>query len=340
MFKLYGCTFMRGVDKLDYPYLEMLESMGAITQKVYLALGASDDNTGANIRKLSNIEVIDTVWEDKFSGDGGSIFSRQANIALDKLRSDHGHEDDAWALFLHCDEIIHPNQFEELKNNIEAAIKDGHDAIRMRFIHFWKDHYHMAISKRWQPLEIRAFKLKSNIVCHGDAQGFTGFHSQVDSDILLLHYGHVRPAEQHKAKQEEIMRRIRPAEKFDKYWKREKKAFAKTKLQPVLIKHPEFMKKRIERLGDKFTLPEVDRVCIFGNKNEFSSDIINSINAKEIIWNKKISGVPCVHINPSLIDRFFSGEPKSVMMESHLSTPWSKDMELILRLSRVGVSQK
>ncbi|EQC43374.1 glycosyltransferase family 2 protein [Bacteriovorax sp. Seq25_V] len=340
MTKLYGFTFMRGVDKLDYPYLEMLESMSGLTDKIYLALGDSDDKTGENVRKLPNVDVIDTTWEDKYSGDGGTIFSRQANIALDKLRAEHGDEDDAWALFLHCDEIIHPDQYQELKDKIEEAKANGHDAVRVRFIHFWKDHYHMAINKRWQPMEIRAFKLKSNIVCHGDAQGFSGFNSQIDSDVLLLHYGHVRPAEQHKAKQEEIMRRIRPAEKFDKYWKREKKAFAKTKLAPVLIKHPEFMRSRIERLGDMFDLPEAGRICIFGNRLDFQKSTLDRINAKEIIWNKKVPGALFMHMNPGLIDRILYNEPKSVNMESHLATDWSKDMQLILRLSRLGVSQK
>jgi len=45
-------------------------------------------------------------------------------------------------------------------------------------------------------------------------------------------------------------------------------------------------------------------------------------------------------MEPSIIDRLLYNEPKSVNMDSHLATDWSKDMQLLLRLSRLGVSQK
>ena len=345
--KLYGFTFMRGVDCLDYPYMEMLGSMSELTEKIYLALGESDDKTGENVAKLPNVDVINTTWEDKYMGDGGKIFSQQANVALKKLREDHGDEDDAWALFLHCDEIIHPDQYEQLLNDIEKAIAEGADSVRLRFLHFWKDHYHIAVNKRWQPAEIRAFKLKSKIECHGDAQGFHQFNKQVDSNVNLFHYGHVRPAEQHKLKQEEIMRRIRPAEKFNKYWKREEKAFANTKILPINCRHPEFMRSRIERLNDLFDLPQKDIVHIVANKNDFSDDFIKHINAKEVKWYGSSSEVPSLErkdsmivVKPTLWERFRYNQPKSVKMDSPLASDWCPDMDLLFRLSFKGYSQK
>ncbi|MDD0852484.1 hypothetical protein HBN50_05210 [Halobacteriovorax sp. GB3] len=347
MTKFYGFTFMRGVDKLDYPYMEMLESMSGLVDEIYLALGDSEDKTGERVKTLGKVKVIDTVWEDKYMGDGGMIFSQQANVALDELRKDHGNEDDAWAIFLHCDEIIHPSEYKKLKEDIEAAIASGADAVRLRFLHYWKDHYHIAVNKRWQPAEIRAFKLKSDIICHGDAQGFSGYKKQVDSDVCLYHYGHVRPAEQHKLKQEEIMRRIRPAAKFNKYWSREKKAFAKTKMQKVLIEHPSFMKERVERLRDPFELETKKVVYIVGDYTEFSEDITSKINADEVNFVLTSEEVPFEHrfknmviMKPSLMERIQYDQPKSVDMESDLASSWSKDFELILRLSNIDVSVK
>ena len=347
MTKLYGFTFMRGVDRLDYPYMEMLQSMGDITEKIYLALGDSDDETGKNVKSLSNVEVIDTKWEDKYMGDGGKIFSQQANVALDALKKEHGNEDDTWALFLHCDEIIHPAEYDQLMTDLHRAIKEGADAIRLRFLHFWKDHYHIASNKRWQPAEIRLFKLKSPIECFGDAQGFHKFKKQIDSDVNLFHYGHVRPAEQHKLKQEEIMRRIRPAEKFNKYWSREKKAFAKTKMLPINCKHPEFMRSRIERLDDKFDLPEKEELHIVGNQANYSQKFINSINVKNLTWHKLRETVPknkrkksMVIVNPSFGEQVIFKQPKSVKMESPLAKDWSPEMELLFRISQKGYSQK
>ncbi|WP_290734053.1 hypothetical protein [Halobacteriovorax sp. JY17] len=347
MTKIYGFTFMRGVDRLDYPYMEMLESMGNLTEKIYLALGDSDDNTGKNVRTLPNVEVIDTTWEDKYMGDGGKIFSQQANVALDRLREVHGEEDDAWALFLHCDEIIHPAEYQQLQEDLKKAIAEGADAIRLRFLHFWKDHYHIAANKRWQPAEIRLFKLKSPIVCYGDAQGFDKFTKQIDSDVNLFHYGHVRPAEQHKLKQEEIMRRIRPAEKFNKYWNREKKAFAKTKMLTIFCKHPEFMRDRIERLGDNFDLPEKEELHIVGNKKNYSTKFLNSLNVKSITWHDSRETVPknkrkkdMIIVRPSFGEQIIFKQPKSVKMESPLAKEWSPEMELLFRISEKDCSQK
>jgi hypothetical protein len=347
MTKLYGFTFMRGVDKLDYPYMEMLESMSGLTEKIYLALGDSDDDTEKNVRSLSNVEVINTTWEDKYMGDGGKIFSQQANVALKALREEHGDEDDAWALFLHCDEIIHPNEYEQLLIDLKKAIDSSADAIRLRFLHFWKDHYNIASNKRWQPAEIRIFKLKSNIECFGDAQGFHQFTKQVDSNVNLFHYGHVRPAEQHKLKQEEIMRRIRPAEKFNKYWSREKKAFAKTKMLKIFCRHPEFMRSRIERLKDDFDLPKKELLHIVGKEQDYNSNFLNTINVRSLKWHDSVSTIPksdrkdkTVILQPNLLERILYSQPKSVKMESPLAEDWSNEMELLFRISNKGFSQK
>lgn len=343
MTNLYGATFMRGVDKLDYPYLEMLSSMSEITKHTYLALGESDDATASKVKELPNITIINTVWEDRLSGDGGKIFSEQANIAIRKLREEVS-DKEAWVLFLHCDEIIHPNQFELLKSDIERANREGFDSISLRFLHYWKDHYHIAASKRWHPAEIRLFKLNSDIWCFGDAQGFSGSQKRMESDVLIFHYGHVRPIEQHKAKQEEIMKRIRPAQKFSKYWKREQRAFAKTEMLPILILHPEFMKSRIERLGDPFTLRVQEEIYIVSSKI-FSESFLSKINTKKIHLVDNVKKVPAnfrresmVILEPSFIERFLYLQPRSVSMKSKHAKDWSLEMELIMRLSQKGVS--
>ncbi len=337
---------MRGVDRLDYPYLEMLESMSGLTEKIYLAVGDSDDATRSNIEELTNVKVIPTIWEEKYKGDGGRIFSQQANIALGKLREEVKDES-AWALFLHCDEIIHPQEYKKLLQDLERAIKEGADAIRLRFLHFWKNHYHIAVNKRWQPAEIRLFKLHSNIVCYGDAQGFKGFKKQIDSEVNLYHYGHVRPAEQHRLKQIEIMQRIRPAEKFNKYWKREKKAFAKTKVLRINCAHPPFMEERIKRLHDEFNLPAKSSLHIVGDKSSFEDSFLEKINVKELRFYKKVSEVPekdrkenMIVLKPNVWQRFIYKQPESVKMQSPHAKDWSPEMELLLRISQKGFNLK
>ena len=347
MTNLYGFTFMRGVDRLDYPYMEMLKSMSGITSKIYVALGESSDQTAEKISTLANVEIIKTTWEDRYMGDGGKIFAQQANIALDKLRAAHGDEEDAWALFLHCDEIIHPDEYSKLLQDLQLAISTGADAIRLRFLHFWKDHYHIASNKRWQPAEIRLFKLKSDILCYGDAQGFHQYQKQIDSEVNLFHYGHVRPAEQHRLKQEEIMRRIRAANKFNKYWKRERRAFAKTKMLAINCHHPNFMRPRIERLNDQFDLPTKKVIHLVGNPDEYSNYFKDHINVENIYWHQVVQDVPAaerkermVITQPRFWQHLLYQQPLSGKMESPSAEEWSKDMELLLRLSDKGYSQK
>ncbi len=339
--KIYGFSFMRGVDKLDYPYLEMLESMSGLTEKIYLAVGDSDDATRRNIEKLSNVQIIPTVWEEQYTGDGGRIFSQQANVALGKLREEEK-DPEAWALFLHCDEIIHPDEYQRLLEDLQRAIKEGADAIRLRFLHFWKDHYHIAVNKRWQPAEIRLFKLHSSIFCYGDAQGFKGFQKQIDSEVNLYHYGHVRPAEQHKLKQMEIMRRIRPAEKFNKYWKREKRAFAKTEMLRINCAHPPFMRPRIERLQDQFEGVTKDILYIVGEQ-KLDPSILKKIKVKELKFLEKVSDVPSekrkdsmIILKPNLLQRLLYKQPSKVEMKSPHAKEWSPEMDLLLRISQKG----
>ncbi|OFZ27236.1 MAG: hypothetical protein A2381_03530 [Bdellovibrionales bacterium RIFOXYB1_FULL_37_110] len=345
--KCYGFTFMRNVEQFDYPFVEMLTSLSGLVDKIYLALGDSTDGTEDEIRKFNNIEIIRTVWDEKLIGDGGKIFSEQANIALDALRKAHGHEQDAWAIFLHCDEIIHPKEYDELKENIEYAKDNNYDAVKLRFLHFWKDHYHIAICKRWHPAEIRAFKLNTDIYCYGDAQGFRGATKEFCSDVSILHYGHVRDPKQHDAKQREILRRIRPAEKFKKYYNREKKIFAKTKTLPILIDHPHFMKDRIERLRDHFFLPPSEIIYIVGSGSAYKDSIKNKINAKEIHWVKSIKDVPFRFRNKNMIIindhrliklRYRSHVPSQ--MHSPQALAWNPEMMLLLKLSEKGISLK
>jgi hypothetical protein len=342
--KLYSFTFMKGVVKLDYPFMEVLNCLNEITTKTFVAVGSDADQTEEMVRSLPKCQIIKTKWEDSRVGDGGTIFSSQANIALGELRKQH-RDEGAWAIFLHSDEMFHPDDYSFLLKEIAQAEAQGFDAISYPFIHFWKDHYHMAINKRWHPAEVRVFKLDSTIVCHGDAQGFKGAKKEMLSQVSLLHYGHVRSYEHHQAKQNEILRRIRPSDKFDKYKKREEKAFAKTKTFPVLRGHPLMMKDRILRLGDRFELESRDILYIVGDAGLYRTEIKEKIKVKKIYWVGNIAEVPREHRRQNMVVinasswqkiRYNLRVPKA--MESKVAKPFSPDFYLILCLSQKGFS--
>ncbi|MBK22438.1 MAG: hypothetical protein CME70_00415 [Halobacteriovorax sp.] len=346
MTKIYGFSFLKDGVRFDYPFVEAFTSLAGVAEEIYIALGQNDDGTKAILEKLPTIKIIDTVWDMSRMGQGGLIFSEQTNIALEKLREDHGHEESAWGIYLQSDEVIHENSYEKLREDIKKADAQGCDAISFRYFHFWQSHYSIAINKRWYPVEIRAVKLNSKVLNHGDAQGFSGFSKVYESDVYIHHYGHVRDEEKRQEKQKFLIKSIRASEKFQKYFKREQRAFAETKTLPLLLNHPAVMKDRIERMGESFSKSPSPKVYIVGNKDNFKEETLKKINALEVNWVDKLSLVPkefkkdAIILEPGLLDKLLSRSKVPDSMESKLARKWDKDTFLLLKLSEKGVSFK
>ncbi len=346
MTKIYGFSFLKDGVRYDYPFVQAFNSLAGVAEEIYIALGQNDDGTKAILEKLPKIKIIDTVWDMSRMGQGGIIFSEQTNIALEKLRADHGEEESAWGIYLQSDEVLHEDSFDQLREDIKKADATGCDAISFRYFHFWQNHYSIAINKRWYPVEIRAVKLNSKIQNHGDAQGFSGFTKVYDSDVYIHHYGHVRDEEKRKEKQKFLIQSIRTSEKFQKYFKREQKAFSETKTLPILLNHPKVMRERIEKMGESFFIPPAKKVYIIGNKEQFCERTIKKINAEEVVWAKDLSEVPkqykkeAVILEPGFLDRLLKRTIVPDSMESKLARKWDRDTFLLLKLSEKGVSFK
>ena len=118
--------------------------------------------------------------------------------ALEALRADKKSDPEAWGFYLQCDEILHEDDFELIKEDFEKAQASGCDAISFRYFHFWMDHHHVAINKKWYPQEIRAVKVDSECESWGDAQSFRKVKKVYESDARIYHYGHVREQESYQ----------------------------------------------------------------------------------------------------------------------------------------------
>lgn len=345
MAKIYGFTLLRNGIKYDYSFRECLLALSQLVEKIYIAVGESDDGTREALEEFDFLEIIDTKWDPEMMGDGGQILSHQTNIALKKLKEDHGHEADAWGFYLQCDELIHERDLDQIRKDIESAQKMNHDSVRFRYLHFWKDHYHVAISKRWYPQEVRCVKLNKDIWSFGDAQGFSAIENPYESDIHIYHYGHVRDAEKLAEKQELLTRMIRPAESFQKYFSREKKAFSKTKYIPLLETHPVLMKDRIEKMGEISKLKKMDIIYIVGIKKTLNQKVISRINAKKIFFVNSPEQVPfefrfksMIILKPTPLEAFVYKSTTPKAFESKLAREWSIDIRLRFQLSEIGVS--
>tara|TARA_R110002072_G_scaffold1989_3_gene16458 strand:- start:21485 stop:22537 length:1053 start_codon:yes stop_codon:yes gene_type:complete len=340
MIKLYGFSFLKDGERFDYPYKEMLTCMGQLVEKCYLALGENDDGTSGFVSQFPHVKVIPTVWDMSKIGDGGLIFSEQTNIALKDLRNEQSDQKEAWGIYLQSDEIIHESEFDQLRKDIEQAQLQGCDAVRFRYFHFWMSHYEIAVNKRWYPHEIRAVKLDSDVVNHGDAQGFSGFKKVYESDVHIFHYGHVRDLKKREEKQKELIRKIRPGQKFKKYLSREKKAFAKTKSIPIRLQHSEVMKERILKMGEIFDLPYIDEVFVVGDQKDFSQNINEVLHVKNIKWCSTVGEVPkekrrnnMVIFEPSLFEQWRWDQLNLRSMESELAREWTNDQKLLFKIS-------
>jgi hypothetical protein len=343
---IYGFTFIKDGVRYDYPFRESLNSISKLVSKVYMAVGKNDDGTSKVLEEYKFIKTIPTVWNPELMGSGGLIFSEQTNVALDELKNDFKEVAGSWGLYLQGDELIHEEDLEQIKKDFQAAEDQACDAIRFRYFHFWLDHQHIAINKRWYAHEIRGVKLNSNVCSYGDAQGFEGETKVYESDVHIYHYGHVRDKEKREEKQKDLIRQIRPNDKFSKYLKREKKAFGQTKTVSWWGSHPAPMKERVERLGDSWSLPIEEKVYIVGEKSEFSKDLLLKMNAKEVLFVNSIGEVPNIYktkaitLRPTFFQRLFSSSKVPDGMESELAREWDKKTKQLLLLSEKGISLK
>lgn len=340
MAKIYGFTFLKNGTKFDYPFIESITSIAKFCDKVYIALGDSEDDTNEQLEKFDFLERVHTVWDPKKVGDGALILSEQTNIALKMLRDAKKDEEDAWGFYIQCDEVIHEEDIERIKRDCEIADKEGYDSVRFRYLHFWMDHHNIAISRIWYPQEIRLLKLNTDIWSAGDAQSFKGQKKVFESDAFVYHYGHVRDEEKREQKQNNLIRWTRPAEKFKKYKNREVRRHNRTETLKFYANHPEVMKDRVLRFNDTWEKAPEKKIFIVGNKNDYSENLIKKINAEEVIFVSSLSKVPkccrdkAINMKPSFLDKIFRSRKVPASMKSPIAREWDKDFILTLELSK------
>jgi hypothetical protein len=332
--KVFGFSLLRNGVKYDYSFIESLKSLSPIVDKVYLALDAGDDTTEDEIKKLSFVKIIPSKWD--MSLKHGLVLSVETNKALSVLRSD---EKNGWGIYLQADEVLHEEDYELLKRDIEKAEVDGFDAISFRYLHFWQTHHHVAISKKWYPNEIRAIKLNTEIESWGDAQGFRNYKKIYYSDARIFHYGHVRDQSVYEGKMRDMAKLYHSQDVINSRLEKGFKEARKNKCILYFGTHPKTMKDRILRMNDIWQLPEKEEVTIIGDKNNYSSDLINQINAKKIIWTTAYKK-DAVITHPTIIDRLLKRTSVPQKMKSKLAKKWTHNLLFIFQLSEKGIGMK
>ncbi|MFA6238941.1 MAG: hypothetical protein WC635_16510 [Bacteriovorax sp.] len=323
--------------KYDYSFKESLLSLGSIVQKTYLALDPGADSTEDEIKKLPNIVIVPSIWDMTFKK--GLVLSVETNKALAALRADHGNDQFAWGIYLQADEVLHEDDYQIIKHDMEEAQRTGCDAISFRYLHFWQTHHHIAISKKWYPEEIRAIKLHTKIESWGDAQGFRLFHKVFHSEARIYHYGHVREQSSYQEKMRDMGKLYHTPENLDEKLAKGLKDANRNKCVLYFGTHPLVMQERILRMNDIWELEERDQVYIVGNPQKYSPSLIASICARKVNWCRSTSEVPVeerknmVVTEPTVLDYFLRRSTTPQKMKSKHARYWNNDFLFILQVS-------
>ena len=312
--------------KFDFPFKESLLSMLPLVDKIFINVGIGEDGTLEEIKKIPKVEIIEVDWDDRRS-DAGHILSDMTNVAIKKMRESVT-DPNAWAIYLQSDEVLHEDDLEMIKNDIRTANDQACDTIAFRYMHFWQRHDQLAIGKRWYPQEIRAFKINTPILSHGDAQTFSGHTKTYNSDSHIWHYGHVRDERAYKIKMEQMSLYY---QRGFKHYRKKFKAWLKDTFTPEITatflgQHPKVMHKRIERLGGVVTAPKVPGINLVGDLSKYSPRLLQSINADSI---QDPNGIK-VDLNKIKFQKSLSP----------ICREWTNDFKLVIELSRHNIGFK
>lgn len=337
--KIYGFGIIKNGVKFDFPFKESIYSLKPIVEKVFYVLGDSEDSTSDFFKDQDFIQTKSSIWDKTLQK--GLVLSVETNKALSFLK-ESVELDGAWGIYLQADEVLHEDDYELIKHDIEKAEKEGFDAISFRYLHFWQTHHDLAISKSWYPHEIRAIKLKSNIESWGDAQSFKNMQKVFFTEARIFHYGHVRERKAYEDKMHTMGSMYHKGFKF--YRKKILSYFKRHKHRTILFfgNHPAIMKDRILRLNDIWSLPKKAEIYIVANPSQFSDKFVGKINVEKIHWVNNPSEIPSNLKNEAIYfdSKYSSKTNVPCKMLSNFAKEWQDEFRLTLMLSEKNVGLK
>jgi len=190
--KVSGFTFIRNAIKYDFPIVESIRSILPICDKVYVAVGKSDDETLELVRSIdSRVEIQESVWDDSLR-EGGRVLASETNKAL------HMTPDDSdWCFYLQGDEVVHEKYLDTIYNAMQKWKDDPIvDGLLLNYLHFFGSYDYITTSPYWYRREIRVIRKNPSIYSYFDAQGFRkGNDVKLNvkpTDGWIHHYGMVR----------------------------------------------------------------------------------------------------------------------------------------------------
>lgn len=200
--KVSGFTFIRNAIQLDYPIVEAIQSILPLCDEVVVAVGNSADDTLGLIKSIdpSKIRIIETIWDDSLR-ENGAVLADETNKAFQAISPDSD-----WAFYIQGDEVIHEEDYAEIRAKMEAFVQDKEvDGLLFAYQHFYGSYDFIGASNNWYKHEIRIIRNQKNIYSYRDAQGFRKDDNQklnvAAIQAKVYHYGWVKDPRAMQAKQ-------------------------------------------------------------------------------------------------------------------------------------------
>jgi hypothetical protein len=243
--KVSGFTFIRNAIQLDYPIVEAIQSILPLCDEVVVAVGNSADDTLGLIKSIdpSKIRIIETIWDDTLR-ENGAVLADETNKAFQAISPDSD-----WAFYIQGDEVIHEEDYAEIRAKMEAFVQDKEvDGLLFAYQHFYGSYDFIGASNNWYKHEIRIIRNQKNIYSYRDAQGFRKDDNQklnvAAIQAKVYHYGWVKDPRAMQAKQTS----------FHKLWHDDEFPYEDhiNGLARFKGTHPKIMQARIDRLNWTF----------------------------------------------------------------------------------------
>ncbi len=177
-----------------------------------------------------------------------------------------------WAFYLQADEVIHENDYDNIRNAMKTYLPDRNiDGLLFNYVHFYATYQFYGDSRRWYRKEIRIIRNDKRIRSWRDAQGFRKEEKKLwvkEIDARIFHYGWVKPPDKQQLKQQSFHRlwhddewmkkNVGDAAEFDYSGIDSLSVFEGT--------HPAVMKQRIENARWQVSVNAHEKKLSFKNK--------------------------------------------------------------------------
>jgi glycosyltransferase involved in cell wall biosynthesis len=251
--KVSGFTFIRNGTVLGYPFIESINSILPICDEFIIAVGPSEDDTLARLRKINSkkIKIIQTQWNENMK-DRGFVYAQQKMIAHFNCSGD-------WAFYLEGDEVIHQDDLKTIKKVMQTSLNNSNiESLVFDYYHFFGSKDWVATSPAWYRNEariirnnLRAWSPDALYFVNMDKNKKGRYPNAILVGVPIYHYGHIRSV----ASMNDKLKRV------GKYWKTKIPNFISYKIDPRAVKpflgqHPFIMNKWLKEKAEPFFNPD------------------------------------------------------------------------------------